>query len=84
MKVKAVKVTVKTKEKKHIYINTPQIELDSALKLAGCVSTGGQAKHIIQNNEVRLNGEICDKRGKKLKPGDYFEFNNEIYEVKTG
>ena len=46
------------------------IRLDSALKLAGLVSTGGQAKVFIQNGEVLVNGEKCLMRGKKLRLGD--------------
>ena len=46
------------------------IRLDSALKLAGLVSTGGQAKVFIQNGEVMVNGEVCEMRGKKLRLGD--------------
>ncbi|MFY9197971.1 MAG: RNA-binding S4 domain-containing protein [Acutalibacteraceae bacterium] len=45
------------------------------------VSTGGQAKIIIQAGEVKVNGEICDKRTKKLANGDSFEFENILYEV---
>lgn len=51
------------------------IRLDSAMKLAGLVSTGGHAKNVIQNGEVKVNGEICLERGKKLKSGDKAEFN---------
>lgn len=46
------------------------IRLDSALKLAGLVSTGGQAKVFIQNGEVLVNGKECLMRGKKLRLGD--------------
>lgn len=46
------------------------IRLDSALKLAGLVSTGGQAKVFIQNGDVLVNGEECLMRGKKLRLGD--------------
>lgn len=46
------------------------IRLDSALKLAGLVATGGQAKVFIQNGEVLVNGEVCLMRGKKLRLGD--------------
>lgn len=52
------------------------IRLDSALKLSSLVSTGGHAKIVIQNGEVKVNNEICTQRGKKLRKGDNFEFNN--------
>ena len=52
------------------------IRLDSAMKLASIVVTGGHAKMVIQNGEVKVNGEICTMRGKKLHKGDTFEFEN--------
>ena len=55
---------------KEIKIVEDFIRLDSALKLAGFVSTGGHAKMCIQNGEVTVNGEICTMRGKKLREGD--------------
>ena len=58
-----------------IFIKEDFIKLDSALKLANLVSTGGHAKFVIQNGEVKVNREICLMRGKKLKIGDTAEFN---------
>lgn len=52
------------------------IRLDSAMKLANMVSTGGHAKIVIQNGEVKVNGEVCTMRGKKLHIGDTAEFEN--------
>ena len=57
------------------------IRLDNALKLAGCFETGGQAKLAIQAGEVRLNGEVCTMRGKKLRSGDKAEFEQTLIEV---
>lgn len=57
------------------------IRLDDALKLAGCFQTGGQAKLAIQGGEVRLNGEICTMRGKKLRSGDIALFEDTSVEV---
>ena len=51
-------------------IQTEFIRLDSLLKLACAVDTGGQAKWMIQNGEVSVNGEICTQRGKKIRSGD--------------
>lgn len=62
-------------ETKRLSIKEDFIRLDSAMKLAGIVSTGGHAKTVIQNGEVRVNGEICLMRGKKLKSGDTAEYN---------
>lgn len=53
-----------------IFIHTEFIKLDSLLKLAGLVETGGEAKLLIQNGQVEVNGEVCTMRGKKLRPGD--------------
>ncbi len=61
-------------EIKKLSIKEDFIRLDSAMKLAGIVSTGGHAKTVIQNGEVKVNGEICLMRGKKLKSGDIAEF----------
>ena len=53
-----------------IEITTEFIRLDSLLKLGGAMDTGGQAKFVIQNGEVTVNGETCTMRGKKIRPGD--------------
>ena len=53
-----------------ILIETEFIRLDHLLKLAGAVSTGGQAKYLIQHGEVTVNGEVCLMRGKKMREGD--------------
>ena len=60
---------------KPLSIKEEQIRLDSAMKLSGCVMTGGHAKVVIQNGEVAVNEEICLMRGKKLKKGDRFSFS---------
>ena len=54
----------------HIKINTEYIKLDALLKFAGAADTGGEAKLAIREGEVRVNGEVCTMRGKKLRPGD--------------
>lgn len=51
-------------EYKQLSIKEEFIRLDSAMKLAGLVSTGGHAKTVIQNGEVTVNGEVCTARGK--------------------
>ena len=55
---------------KEIRITTEYIKLQDLLKLASVVSTGGEAKLVIQDGEIRVNGEICTQRGKKIRPGD--------------
>lgn len=78
-----MKITVKKAElpKKQIKIDTEFIRLDSALKLGDAVQSGGHAKIVIQDGEVKVNNEFCTARGKKIRVGDCFEFNNIIYEV---
>lgn len=56
-----------------IEINTEFIKLDQLLKFAGLVGNGSDAKMVIQDEMVRVNGEICTMRGKKLHPGDVVE-----------
>ena len=67
-----MKINVRVKEKpvKEIFIDTEFIRLDSALKLADAVQSGGHAKVIIQDGEIKVNGEVCTQRGKKLHVGD--------------
>lgn len=62
-------------EYKKIAVREDFIRLDSAMKLALMVSTGGHAKLVIQNGEVKVNGEICLMRGKKLVSGDKVEYD---------
>ncbi|MDM8521023.1 RNA-binding S4 domain-containing protein [Anaerolineales bacterium HSG6] len=59
----------------------PVIQLDQFLKRMGLVSTGGQAKIIIQAGEVLLNGVVETRRKKKIKSGDEVTFQDETYEV---
>ncbi len=58
-----------------VEIDTEFIRLQDLLKLGGAVQTGGLAKLVIQNGEVSVNGETCTMRGKKLRPGDFAEYN---------
>ncbi len=53
-----------------VSISTPEIELESFLKLSGVTSTGGQAKQLVQAGEVRVNGVREPRRGRKLHAGD--------------
>ena len=58
------------------------IKLGQALKKAGLVSSGVDAKIVIQDGLVKVNGEIDTRRGKKLYPGDTFEYDGQIVSVK--
>ena len=51
-------------------ITTEFIKLDAALKLANLAQSGGEAKIIVQEGYVRVNGAVCTQRGHKLRPGD--------------
>ena len=75
-----MKVTVRKKETaERISIQTEFIKLESAMKLANIIPTGGTAKLEIQDGNVLVNGEVCTMRGKKLYNGDKFEFNGQTY-----
>ena len=64
-----------------ITINTEFIKLDSLLKFAALVGTGGEAKFVISEGMVKVNGEVCTMRGKKIYPGDKVEFERFSLEV---
>jgi ribosome-associated protein len=51
-------------------IETEFIKLESLLKFEGVAETGGDAKLLIQDGEVSVNGQVCTMRGKKIRPGD--------------
>ena len=55
---------------KTIIIRTEFIKLQDLLKFASLVSTGGEAKQLILDEQVTVNGEVCTMRGKKIRPGD--------------
>ncbi len=78
-----MKIKVKVAEKRQVTkkIDTDFIRLDSFLKMCDAVQTGGHAKIVIQEGEVRVNGEVCTQRGKKLRTGDKAEFENVVYNV---
>ena len=79
-----MKVTVKRKEKAEILsIQTEFIKLQDAMKLANIVMSGGEAKVLIQDGQVLVNGETCLMRGKKLRPGDTFSFGNVNYRIQA-
>lgn len=64
-------------QEERIKITTEFIKLDSLLKFAGVVETGGEAKLAIQEGHVTVNGEVCTIRGKKLRPGDRVELDGQ-------
>lgn len=64
-----------------IEITTEYIKLESFLKLANVIESGGMAKSVIQDGEVSVNGEVCTMRGKKLRDGDTVQFAGETLRV---
>lgn len=64
-----------------ITIETEYIKLDSLLKFAAVVGTGGEAKYVISEGMVSVNGKVCTMRGKKLRPGDKVSFQGLDFEV---
>ncbi len=65
-----------------IKIKDDFIKLDAALKYSGAIGTGGQAKMVIQDGLVLVNGEVCTMRGKKLHEGDIVKFEDFEFVVK--
>ena len=65
-----------------IYLRDEFIKLGQALKLAGLVDSGIEAKEVIQDGLVKVNGEVDTRRGKKLYEGDIFEFEGTKVAVK--
>ena len=75
-----MKVIVKKKDKAiSVVIGTEFIKLESAMKLANIVVSGGSAKLEIQDGNVLVNSEVCTMRGKKLYPGDRSTFDGSDY-----
>ena len=64
-----------------ILIHTEFIKLDALLKFAGLCETGGEAKELVQGGAVKVNGEVCTMRGKKIRPGDVVAFNGQMLTV---
>ena len=62
-----------------IVIHTEFIKLEAALKYVNATESSGMAKAVIQEGLVLVNEEVCTMRGKKLFPGDQFQFENITY-----
>lgn len=68
-----------------IKITTEYIKLDQLLKFAGMASNGAEAKEMILDGIVLVNGEVCTMRGKKIRPDDkvIIEFDDEKYQIEV-
>lgn len=64
-----------------IKLRDDYIKLGQALKAAGLVNEGVDAKYAIQNGEVLVNGEVCLMRGKKLYSGDEISFEGNVVKI---
>ena len=64
-----------------VKIQTEFIKLDSFLKFCGAASLGSEAKMYVLDELLKVNGEVCTQRGKKLYRGDIVEFNGETFKV---
>lgn len=64
-----------------VKIQTEFIKLDSFLKFCGAASLGSESKMYVLDELVKVNGEVCTQRGKKLYRGDIVEFNGETFKV---
>ncbi len=65
----------------NIYIKDEYIKLGQAIKLSGIAGSGSDAKMLIEDGEISVNGEVCTMRGKKLHPGDIFSFMDKSFKV---
>ena len=64
-----------------IKLRDEYIKLGQALKAGSLVGSGVEAKLVVQDGFVRVNGEICTQRGKKLYDGDMVEFDNQTIKI---
>ena len=64
-----------------IKISTEFIKLDQLLKFSGIIGNGSDAKILILNEQVSVNGEIATHRGKKIRPGDIVQVGDQILNV---
>ena len=77
-----MKVVVKKKQNiQELAITTEYIKLQDAMKYANIVMSGGEAKQLIQEEQVLVNGEVCTMRGKKLRDGDTFSFEGMAFKI---
>ena len=72
---------IRLKNVRKIKISGDYIRLDALLKYSSIASTGGEAKILIQNGEVTVDGELCLIRGKKIRPGDVVRYGENVVNV---
>ncbi len=64
-----------------VEITTDYLKLEQLLKIADIVSSGGEAKLFLQENEILVNGEEEHRRGRKLYPGDLITIDGKVYKI---
>ena len=79
--MKRLNAKIAARQREKIEISTPFIKLDSLLKFAGAAETGAVAKQLVQEGRVKVNGEVCTARGKKIKSGHIVSFLKTDYEI---
>ncbi len=80
MKVK-IKAKLSVKEPEKVSVSTEFIKLDAFLKYAAVAETGGEAKLLIQDGQVKVNGAVATERGKKLRDGDTVSLFGKSYVI---
>lgn len=80
----SVSRTIERRNMQKILIHTEFIKLDALLKYAGLCETGGEAKELVQNGAVKVNGEVCTMRGKKCRAGDVVELDGQSVTIGQG
>lgn len=78
-----IKVTKAERKSEDVRITTDFIRLDSLLKFKGIAMTGGEAKAFIQDGIVKVNGEVCTARGKKIRNGNTVSVFSVDYHIKN-
>ena len=81
VKLKLKSAVPKKSPAEKVYISSEFIKLDAFLKFSCAAETGGEAKLMIQDGAVKVNGETCTARGRKLRPGDKIEADGRLYEL---
>ena len=76
-----VRITKRPAAVEEIPIHTEFIKLQDFMKFANIVESGGMAKNMILAEEVKVNGEVCTMRGKKLRPDDVVTFMGNSWKV---
>ena len=69
---------------REVQIRGDMIRLGQLLKLAGAVDAGGEAKELLASGGVRVNGEVEERRGRQLHPGDEVHVGDEALRVVRG